>query len=345
MLLPPPAPVLPCPLGAGWELVAQADLPRTDAAGRPQGGFSAAAVDENQTLWLLSDAPQGRLQRWRGLEALGQKPLREAGSLPLAGRAAQPLPAAIDAEALVLRGAEAWVASEGRRQRDQQAALLVFGRADGTLRASLPLPDDWLERPGQGLPANGGPESLALLPGLDAEAPGPPVLVVGAELPLLQDPPDRVRLAALRLPPPGAAASLPARTPAWIPLPSLRLPGEGWGLTDLLPLPPDTPGGAGALLALFRRFEPPQQWQVNLALFPLPTAATPASAPLDPLVQWDLLRIGLPPDNWEAMAWLRPRPGGPPRLLLGSDDNFNPMQANRLAVLRPLPSPSCPLRP
>ena len=40
---PPPPPLVPCPLSAGWDKVAEVRLPRLDGAGRPSGGFSAAA--------------------------------------------------------------------------------------------------------------------------------------------------------------------------------------------------------------------------------------------------------------------------------------------------------------
>jgi hypothetical protein len=58
----PPPPLLPCPLTAGWDLVAEVRLPRLDGAGRPSGGFSTASYrnDRDET-WLLSDAPMGQL--------------------------------------------------------------------------------------------------------------------------------------------------------------------------------------------------------------------------------------------------------------------------------------------
>ncbi|MFQ6537933.1 MULTISPECIES: esterase-like activity of phytase family protein [Aphanothece] len=351
-------PFLPCPLSAGWELVAQAQLPRADAAGLPQGGFSAAAVVENE-LWLLSDAPQGRLQRWQGLDQLGVVPLRPAGSLPLPVSASgrRDRPASLDGEGLVLRGNRAWVVSEGRRQPERLARLLAFDRADGRLLASLPLPEAWLENAGQGLQANGGPESLTVLPALPGRRMGPAALLAAAELPLLQDPPDRVRLAALPLSGPGADTPGQPGAPGWRSLRPLRLPGEGWGLTELLALPQGSGEEPAGLLALFRRFEPPLQWQVRLALFPMPRPmplptsrpmpgeVSAADPPLEPLASWDLPARGLPPDNWEAMAWRQRGPGLPPQLLLASDDNFNPLQANHLALLQPRRSPTCAHQP
>jgi hypothetical protein len=303
-------------------------------------------VVENE-VWLLSDTARGRLERWQGLDQLGMEPLQPAGILPLplpdSGR--QGLPANLDAEGLVLRSDRVWVVSEGRRQSTWLARLLAIDREDGRLLVSLPLPDAWLELPDRGLQANGGPESLTLLPALPGQGTGPPALLMGAELPLLQDPPDRVRLAALALAGPEWQAPAPSGDPGWKSLQALRLPGKGWGLTELLVLPPSTNTEPAGLLALFRRFEPPLNWEVKLALFPLPQQAAAAAPPLEPLVSWDLLAGGLPPDNWEAMAWRQLGPGLPVQLLLASDDNFNPLQANHLALLQPRRSPTCGQQP
>ena len=67
---PTAAQVLPCPLAAGWELVRTTPLPRTGSDGQPMGGFSAAAYDQDDDrLWLLSDAPRGHLVPFSGLRA------------------------------------------------------------------------------------------------------------------------------------------------------------------------------------------------------------------------------------------------------------------------------------
>ncbi len=116
--LPPPAaaPQLPCPLSAGWDVVARTTLPRRDAAGDPAGGYSAAAyLPQGDVLWLLSDAPRGHLRGWKGLRGFPASPLQPLGVVPLSGSAAAALPEAIDGEGLVLLGEEIWVASEGRR--------------------------------------------------------------------------------------------------------------------------------------------------------------------------------------------------------------------------------------
>ena len=111
-------------------------------------------------------------------------------------------------------------------------------------------------------------------------------------------------------------------------------PGPDWGLTDLLALP------SNQLLALLRRFEAPDRWQIRLALYPLSPAA-PAARPARPLAQWDLIARGLSPDNWEGLS-VGPRlADGRPSLLLVSDDNLSPFQANRVALLSPRQTDSC----
>nr|WP_255510525.1 esterase-like activity of phytase family protein [Cyanobium sp. LEGE 06143] len=71
-----------------------------------------------------------------------------------------------------------------------------------------------------------------------------------------------------------------------------------------------------------------------MALYPLPAATDDAAAP--PLAEWDLIATGLSPDNWEGLIPGPPLSDGRPTLLLLSDDNLNPLQANRLAQLAPL---------
>jgi hypothetical protein len=368
MDLPVPPPQLPCPLTAGWEVIHQETLPRRDPEGRPQGGFSAAAINRQaDELWLLSDAPLGHLRRWRGLNRLGQDPLRPLPALPLRGGEQRSLPESIDGEGLVLEGQRVWVASEGRRSRERPAALYAFDRGTGRLLATLPLPPDWQPAPARGLRSNGGPESLALL----RRSGHPDALLLAAEMPLLQDPGPTVRLAMLTLPAltpattgpsassSAAALSPPPRrpaagtsTPEWIPLPSLLLPGAGWGLTDLSPLPVKRTGEV-SLLALWRRFAPPDRWQGRLALYSLaiPDVAGAAGRwetqePVRASISWDLLAPGLlPADNWEAITVGPDLPDGRPSLLVASDDNFNPFQDNHLVQLAPRREPGCPPTP
>lgn len=93
---------------------------------------------------------------------------------------------------------------------------------------------------------------------------------------------------------------------------------------------------SGRLLGLLRRFQFPNQWQIRLALYPMPEAGQ--ARPSAPLAQWDLLAAGLEPDNWEAITAGPPLKDGRPVLVLVSDDNLNPLQQNRLALL----APRCP---
>ena len=81
-------------------------------------------------------------------------------------------------------------------------------------------------------------------------------------------------------------------------------------------------------------------WTARLLLYPYPSGS--AAPPLQPLHGWDLLTAGLPPDNWEALA-VGPRlRDGRTTLVLGSDDNFNPLQSSWLAVMAPRRTKACP---
>ncbi|MBW4529306.1 MAG: esterase-like activity of phytase family protein [Aphanothece saxicola GSE-SYN-MK-01-06B] len=324
-----PPPLLPCPAEAGWELVASARLPRRDANGQPSGGFSAASYrSDTDVMLLLSDAPQGQVRTWSGVGRLGRVPLRPLFQLDLTGSPGAPLPAEIDGEGLVVLDGRLWVASEGRRRTDRPAQLLAFDRASGQLERAFPLPADWQPAPGKGLGANQGPESLALLrrPG---QADG---LLMAAESPLLQDPPGQVRLLGW---------TLDATRAISRPLARLAIPaGAGWGLTDLLVVNAASP--APGLLALLRRFQAPDQWQILLAHYPLPDGRTDPDIVLQPLRQWDLIETGLPPDNWEALTPGPTQADGRPSLLLASDDNFSALQDNHLALLVPRQSVPCP---
>lgn len=323
-----PPPLLPCPAEAGWEQVARGRLPRRRANGQPSGGFSAASYQsDTDVLLLLSDAPQGSVAAWSGVRQLGQVPLQPLFQLDLLGSPGAPLPAEIDGEGLVVLGDRLWVASEGRRSAAREAQLLVFDRASGQLGRSYPLPADWQPAPGRGLGANLGPESLALLR-RPTQADG---LLMAAESPLLQDPPGQVRLIGWTLGPFEAVSR---------PLARLAIPkGGGWGLTDLLVVDAATP--TPGLLALLRRFQGPDQWQVLLAHYPLPNGRADPGVVLEPIRQWDLIAAGLPPDNWEALTPGPTQADGRASLLLASDDNFNANQDNHLALLVPRRSAPC----
>ena len=187
----PPPPLLPCPLSAGWDKVAEVRLPRLDGAGQPSGGFSAATYRaDRDELWLLSDAPLGQLVGWSGLGKLGKSPLRPLGVVSLRSGVGATLPQSIDGEGLVLKGERAWVVSEGRRIPERPPQLLRFDRRSGELELAIPMPAEWQPAPGQGLVSNGGPESLTLL----QRQGKPAVLLMAAESALLQDPPGQVRV-------------------------------------------------------------------------------------------------------------------------------------------------------
>ncbi len=319
------ADLVPCPLAAAWRLERQLELPRRSPDDQAIGGFSAARFHPaTGRLLLLSDASQGSLLEWSGIAGNNPRLLRLR---PLQ----RPQQQSLDGEAMVLLAGQLWVASEGRRTADRPAQLLRYGADSGRLLQTLELPADWQPGEGRGLESNAGPESLDLLPTNPATQ--GPALLMAAERPLLQDPPTTVRLLRWQWP---VGADLASTSPAATPQGGLQLPGEGWGLTDLLVVPPDQ------LLALLRYFEPPFHWRIRLVLYPLPGADAPAAAPL---ATWDLIATGLSPDNWEGLS---PGPllsDGRPTLLLVSDDNFNPWQANRLALISPIRTTACPTEP
>jgi hypothetical protein len=322
-----PLPTNACSAG-GWQVVRQVELPQFTADQRRIGGFSALRyTPTDDRLWLLSDLPRGTLSLWRGLSgpvALRLQRLVELGPGP-GGNLGE-----MDGEGLVMGQRQAWVASEGRRSRERPTQLLRFDPERGALLQAVPLPPDWQPAPGRGLASNGGPESLIPLP----LPKGAPSLLMAAENPLLQDPPDRVRLLRWHW----APGQDPLRdAPRPEPQGSLALPdGGGWGLTDLLPAGPDR------LLALMRRFTPPTTWEIRLELhaLPAPEAAEPAKA----LASWDLIAAGLVPDNWEGLEEGPPLADGRSSLVLVSDDNLSPLQASRLALLT-ADRPACRERP
>ncbi|MEB3263143.1 MAG: esterase-like activity of phytase family protein [Synechococcus sp.] len=310
-------------------------LPRRGPSGEAIGGFSAAAYrGADDTLWVLSDAPHAVLLRWQGVRRLVHDRAATpelASVLPLTGSARAPLPAAIDGEGLVLRGEdEAWVASEGRVEPGRPALLLRFDRRTGVLEQSIPLPPEWQPRPTAGLEPNGGPESLTLWPAPPAAAGAPPQLLMAAEHPLRQDAP-RSSLRTLLWTLEARGARLSPQTLPPLPIPPGAPP---LGLTDLLSLPAPA-GTSGQLLTLWRGFEPPARWRTVLGLLERSGAGWRERG------RWDLLAAGLPPDNWEAITPGPDLADGRPSYLLLSDDNFNPLQENRLALIAPRLPEAC----
>ena len=318
--VPPSPQVLPCPLSAGWELVRTLQLPRKGLDGRAVGGFSAAAYQaEQDRLWLLSDAPQSYLMPWGGLARLlrgGASALTPGPRVLLRTAQGESWPAGLDGEGLVLQGDQAWIVSEGRRTQRQPASLISVNLTTGRLLQERPLPTSWRAAPGRGLAVNQGPESLTAL------APGD--LLMAAEAPLLQQR-GRAGIALARSRSGGLAE----------PYGSLNLTslGQQHGLTDLLALPRER-----QLLALVRRVSFPFWWKAWLVLFPLSPHGSEARQPLR---SWDLIKAGLPADNWEALSVGPVLADGRRTLLLASDDNFSILQSNWLVVLAPRRSADC----
>ena len=221
-----------------------------------------------------------------------------------------------DGEGLVIEGSQAWISSEGRRSPERQAKIIRIDLASGRQQEELPLPLDWRARPGKGLGSNQGPESLTML--------GPGDLILATEKPLLQNGPN-------------GGISLARRRPGE----ELRSagtldPGIGGryeGLTELQGLPQSQ-----QLLGLRRGYKPLNHWTAQLQLFAIPD---PQSPPLKPIIGWDLLGLGLPADNWEAMTVGPQLSDGRQTLVLGSDNNFNPWQASWIAVLTPRRTADC----
>lgn len=336
---------LPCPLAAGWELIWEIQLPTKSATGQAIGGFSAIQLNPKVgSLLLLSDAPASFVleAKWRGSLLAPQWQLGEPQPL------LNPPEGPLDGEALVPVGQNYWMASEGRLGGLQPAALLELqavpdgGSSNGAgsgggvdsgggggggkfkVVGFHPLPEDWQPQLGRGLAPNQGPEALVALPGQR--------LLIAAERPLQQDPNGQLRLLLAQLGPKGLRYE-----PVGSPLAYGPEPGAAahWGLTDLLALGPGNREQTGQLLALWRGYAEPQRWWSRLELLAPLALGTKSQEPKPPLAQWDLLAIGLGPDNWEAMAVGPSLADGRITLLLASDDNFNPLQANRLALIAP----------
>jgi len=330
--LPSPALALPCPLAAGWELIRNIELPDRGLDGDRVGGFSAVAYQRKEDrLWLLSDATRGYLVSFTGLSRLlkgEQASLQGGRRLLLRGREGLPLQAEFDGEGLVLIGQQIWIVSEGRRRPERRARLQSYNLLNGRLQSEVPLLGSWQERGGQGLAANKGPEALTQMASGD--------LVMAAEAPLIQDKAqqgkDWVRFARLRigadhrLEPHGGVEIGPAGAAAIRKL----------GLTELLAV-----GEGPAVLVLLRSFDLPAGWSAHLQILRLPGSDSPSAPPIQALQSWDLLANGLPPANWEGMAWGPAMRDGRIPLLLVSDDGFHPFQSSWLSVLAPQRGPDC----
>ena len=76
-------------------------------------------------------------------------------------------------------------------------------------------------------------------------------------------------------------------------------------------------------------------------MLPLPASPLKAAPPLAPAYGWDLLKAGLPADNWEGLAWGPRLADGRVVLVLVSDDNFNPLQRSWVSLLVPRRGSGC----
>lgn len=315
------AALLPCPLELGWITTMDVTLPET------HHGTSALSFDPaKHRLWLLSDLPDATLSSWTLPTPRSNPRLLSSQQLQSADTNGLQL----DSEAMVIDGDQLWIASEGRASPDRAALLLRFALHRGALVETVALPREWQPEADQGLESNAGPESLARL----SPPKAPLELLMASERPLRQDPPDQVRLLRWFWPP---GSDRTRAAPQSEEHGALRGPAEsGWGLTDLLVLHPE---GAGRpqLLSLWRRHRDPLQWDNQLRLYPLPTAGTV----VDALEHWDLQAIGLTPENWEGIAVGPLVSPGQPSLLLVSDDNRNPLQSSRMALLLPRRAKGC----
>jgi hypothetical protein len=318
--------LLPCPLDAGWSIQRDVPLPG------PGGGYSAIQMESGwRRFWLLSDLPEGELSTWT-LPA-GVSPPRRLKAVRL--QVPEQVTQQLDGEGLVIDGDQVWVASEGRRSRERPAQLLRFSLASGALVQAVPLPPLWQPGAQQGLSSNAGPEGLARL----SRSGQPLALLMAAEHPLRQDPVDQIRLLRWDWPAGSAARREPPRASEQG---ALEAPADGpWGLTDLLVLHPQQ-AGTPLLLTLWRRYHEPLQWSNQLRLYRLPEPGQVVKA----LQHWDLQADGLRSENWEGLSFgplsfSRSLSPEQPSLLLVSDDNRNPLQTSRLALLKPHRSATC----
>lgn len=314
--------LLPCPLEAGWTIQRDIALPA------PGGGYSAIQAESGGSrFWLLSDLPEGELSRWT--LPLGDSPPRRAEALRL--QVPVELTQQLDGEGLVIDGDQAWVTSEGRSSDERPALLLRFSLTSGALLQAMPLPRLWQPGAQQGLNSNAGPEGLARLSRMGQ----PLALLMAAEHPLRQDPTSQIRLLRWHWPDKNDGRSVPPQASEQG---ALEAPADGpWGLTDLLVLHPQQPGPP-VLLTLWRRYREPLQWSNQLRLYRLPEPGQVMPA----LQQWDLQADGLTPENWEGISLAPAVSSEPPGFLLVSDDNLNPLQRSRLALLKPNRMASCP---
>ncbi|MCA3311129.1 MAG: esterase-like activity of phytase family protein [Roseomonas sp.] len=263
-----------------------------DAAALGGGGFSGAHLAPDLTLTMISDRGHWAEARLLldGLTPVGLAPLRHG---PLRDEAGKPIPRgfAADAEALARLPDGTWLVAFERRHR-----IRAYRRLDGPgLYVAAP--------PGlEGAPANGGLESLAVLP--DGR------LFTIAET---FTPPDRPELRHAWIGAPGR----------WVPL--YWQPAPGFHPTDAAILPD------GSALVLERRFSLLGGFSARLVM----TAPDALRSAREGTVLYGetILMLDdapLPAENWEAVAVTRF--GDQTLVALISDDNESILQRNLLLL-------------
>ena len=263
-----------------------------DAKALGGGGFSGAYLAPDLTLTLISDRGHwaGARLLLEDLTPIGLAPLRHG---PLRDEAGRPLPRgfAADAEALARLPDGTWMVAFERRHR-----IRAYRRLDGPGAYVAPPPG--LDN----APANGGLESLAVLP--DGR------LFAIAET---FTPPDRPELRHAWLGVPGR----------WIPL--YWQPTPGFHPTDAAILPD------GSALVLERRFSLLGGFSARL-LMTAPDALRSAreGTVLRGETSLTLDDAPLPAENWEAVALTRF--GDQTLVALISDDNESILQRSLLLL-------------
>ena len=252
----------------------------------------------------------------------GMTPLSDARGLPFA-------PGSIDTEGIAAVPGGYLVSTEAIERRVSVAPSIAEHRRDGRLRRELPLPGKLRPSPGRGARDNFGFEGLA------TTADGR-FLFAGLENALAQDGPT----ADVRVPSPVrllrfdlVAGGPPAEYVYVVDPVSVVPPNDGLyrvnGLSDLLALSEDR------LLVLERQFvdgtgNATRIFEVALEgatdVASIDSLADASYVPVKKTLLLDLAETGVPPENFEGLAFGPRLPDGRASLVVMSDDNFNPEQ-------------------
>ena len=318
----------------------------TSFAGTRFGGISGLAYDAARTRWyaLSDDRSQHAPARFYTLTIDMADGRLEPGDVAITAvttlhdAAGAPFPAlSLDPEGIALApgGATVWISSEGDASTGAAPFVREFGLRDGRQVAALPLAARYLPAAGTGVRPNQAFESLTITP--DGR-----FLVTATENALLQDGPaagpNAVSLSRVLCY--DLARSAAAREVVYVVGRAPAPPGTSAsnGLVELLAL-----DGSGTFLALERGFRAGFGAEVRLyearmqgALDVLGVEAL-AGGPVPFDVEravtkrelGDVRRLGVVPDNLEAMALGPALPDGRRLLVLASDDNFNPAQVTQ----------------